>query len=430
MPMPTLVRAFGWENHANIMRTPFSAYTRTTSSFSPRGGIAGGLITGAAMADSRASFGSSSTPTDGTTSAYCFDFRVSSAAADAILFNVGLNGGTAVNNSLYFDTATGFLGWYQQAGFTTTGKGSLVGTAGTFTVAGTTWYRLWVSVTFNSSTGDFRMEARIASATTDPSGATAIDAFYTGNLGNTAISWGMGGQHGGSGIAGQNLIVDNDARFDGVTYGEEWYVACVAGSISGNGTDQDMTVTNTGGDTQHYQAVDETTPNGSGTTDSDFVRSNAVTTAVNETYAVTVTPPTGYYKPVGMNLGVFHRNANAGKWVGGQHRTRTYNNSVQTNHTGTFNDPGTSYVSSSVNLSGNPSLFVVLAGDREQMVGLQVGVHQDAAAGEAADRKIDAVGVEVAYMRDTSLIVPRERSYRRSGMMRARARGERRRVRV
>jgi len=346
------------------------------------------------MADSRIAVGASNTPSDGTTHAYAYDFRLSAAAADGLLHHADFNGGTAQSLKLYYDTATGVLGWYRQAGFGTSGKGSLVGTAGTFTVAGATWERLWVSCSFNASTGDIRLEARIALASTDPTGPTTIDAVFTDNSGNTEISWGMGGQHGGVGIAGQTLLVANAIRFTDVAYGDERYGVCVPVTILGDGADRDMTWVNGGADTDAWQAVDEATPNGSGTTDVDYIRANAITTGFARTFQTTHPKPIGYLRPEFLRVGIWHRNANLGKFTDGDVRLRTYSNTVVAD-VGSISDPATdSYI------GGQIVANVALDHNRAQLDGLQFGVVKAASGAEAADWRISTFGAELLFTRE------------------------------
>ena len=409
MPLPTLVRSYGFEPHSNALLEVSPSWSRTTSNFSPRGGVAGAVVVGTVLGTSagRLQDGTSiQTIALGDRHAISFDFRVNSGTIDCPLFTLqGLNG-TGQVMTVYFDQAGDVLLICQNNGIS--GKGSTLAT-GALTITAGTWYRLWVAflIPAGGGTNNVEIEVRVEAATTDSHRPTAVDcSASTSNQSNTAWVAYVGGNHGSSLGIGQSLTVDNIGYWEDTGAHEEYYVSCVAATINGNGTDNDFNVVNDGADTQRWEAVDEATPNGSGTTDVDYIWIDS-TSANEQTFTVTWTQPTGYDRPMFVQLGLWHRNADGGKWAADhKRRYRFYSGTVIDDSAGNLSDPGGSYVGGTITapkaLDGNPL----------QITGLEVGVAMSAAGAEAARWQISTFGCELTFMRPVSFVPKTRRSMR------------------
>jgi hypothetical protein len=322
---------------------------------------------------------------------------VASVSLDCPLFMLqGIVGGTTQTFRVLTQGSDDHLIITQNNG--TGGAKGTVGATGALTLTANTWYRLWIAVTIPvaGGTGNVVIECRIEAAATDTNGPTAVDCTATySNLSNTNWAAGFGGHHSGA-ILGQTLWVDNLTVWNNVTPGDEFYTATVLATINGDGTDNDFTAS-TG---SRFSCVDETTPNGSGTTDSDYV-SVDTTAGAEQTFTVSYTKPTGYDRPVFVRSGLWHRNSDGGKWTTHKHRYRFYSGTVISD-IGAYSDPGSSYlggVVASTLTSGDGALN----GDPAQIAGLETGVAVAANVSEAALWKVSAIGCELTFMR------PRER---------------------
>lgn len=394
--MVALVRSYGFEPHSDALLSVSPSWSRTTTNFSPRGGIAGAVCVGTVLGTEPGKLHddtSIQTIALGDRHAISFDFRVNSGTIDCPLFTlIGYNGTEQVI-TVYFDQAADKLVICQNNG--TSGKGTTLAT-GALTITAATWYRMWVAfaIPAGGGTNNVTIEVRVEAATTDSSTSIAVDVTTTtSNQSNTAWAAHVGGNHGVSlGIA-QSLTVDNIGYWEDVIAGDEYYVTCVAATINGNGTDNDFNVVNTGADTLRWQAVDEATPNGSGTTDSDYIWIDS-TSANEQTFTVTWTPPTGYNRPLYVQLGIWHRNADGGKWAADHKaRYRFYSAATVDDAPATIADPGGSYV------GGTVIYRKALNGDPAQITGLEIGVAVSAAGAEAARWQISTFGCELTFMR-------------------------------
>lgn len=311
------------------------------------------------------------------------------AAANFQLVRITFTGGTGRTITLCARTSDGLLEWFENTTSPFNGEGSATGTAGTVALDDQ-WHTYWIDVNFpvsgTSTITCYLDYTADASCTPDTSSNSLISGVNAG--GRT-----------GATAPGDFIYVDNVVIVRDITgtenNGRDWAGVVLAAGPDANGDAawQDFGVVNTGGDTQHYQAVDEQAPDST-----DYVFINDGTAAAQELENIAaITTPTNYPRPAGIVGMISHINSDGGKWSASHNLSVGWDGSTLRN-VASLTDPAGGYVSrAGMTAQGRETTHITLADIADLQVGIRVTT---AEASDTATWVCRTIAAEVLYLRD------------------------------
>ena len=283
-------------------------------------------------------------------------------------------------------TSDGMPEWFQNTSSPFNGEGSAIGTAGSVAVDDE-WHSYWIDVNVPVS-GNATITAYLdfmPSATCSPD-TSATSSFAAGAGGRT-----------GATAPGDFLYSDNVVSVRGIdgseSGGAQWHGVVLATGPNANGDAawQDFGVVNTGGDTQHYQAVDEQAPDSN---DYVFVN-NGQASADEYEHCSAISTPSEFPVPLGIAGMLSDVNNGGGKWAA-NHVLSVGWDGTTTRSMATLPDPSTGYQTRAGMTRRGRLMDRITLTDIDEM---QIGVSLGANVNDTAMWVIRTFAAEVLFAR-------------------------------